>query len=275
MASPQFVEVQDWGVLYAYGLFETMRAYSGVLLQVEEHVDRMLASALALRFEKTPPREVILDRACKFARDLGDRVVRVTLTAGNPDTGLASGLILMERAISYTAAQHTNGISIRIDPCVRDERSPLVRHKTLNQLQNFLAWRDAQSLGYQESVFINMSGQICEGSRSNIFIVKAGQVLTPPRESGILPGITRRRVIALLQDHGIVVREAPITPDALCTCDECFVTSSVMEVMPVTRIGEQHLPRPLPGNITSVAATAYTRMAHAAAESCHSAAVLA
>lgn len=266
--SSELVSAQDWGLLYGYGLFETLCAYRGVLVFLEEHVDRMLASAFALGFENTPPREQIINQARAFAHDFGRRVVRITLTAGNTDAGVAPALVLAQRAVPYTAAQRANGVVVRIAPGVRDERSTLVCHKTLNQLQNVLAWREGERLGYQESLFLNTLGCLAEGSRSNVFVVKEGAVSTPPVQSGILPGITRRKIMELLREEGIAVRESAITKDELFACDECFLTNSVMEVMRVAQIGQQRLPSSVPGNVTAVAATAYTRIVQAAVVSC-------
>jgi branched-subunit amino acid aminotransferase/4-amino-4-deoxychorismate lyase len=181
----------------------------------------------------------------------------MTLTRGNPDNGLASSLFFGDRAPLYADSDRAAGIAVQIAPARRSETSQVVGHKTLNQLENILAWRAAQRSGCRESLFFNTAGHLAEGSRSNVFAVKEGRVFTPATSCGILPGITRRAVIAVLREAGAQVHECALTLEELLACDECFLTSAVMEVMPVSRIGNRQLQQPVPGPLTGFAATSY------------------
>jgi branched-subunit amino acid aminotransferase/4-amino-4-deoxychorismate lyase len=236
------VSADDWGLLYGYGLFETLRTYHGFPFQLDRHVDRMLASARDLRFERVPSRTAILDEVSGFCRQAGDAVVRFTLTRGNDSLGQGPQLLVTQRPVAYTAAQYRSGVAVTIAATTRDAESPIVRHKTLNQLQNILAWRDAIDEGFDECLFLDNHRRLSEGSRSNVFVVSRGMVTTPARECGLLPGITRDTVIAILRDLDCPVSEQIVTLGELVRCDECFLTNSVMQVMPVNRIGQHLLP---------------------------------
>jgi branched-chain amino acid aminotransferase len=249
----------DWGVLYGFGLFETVRVYDGRAVFLDEHIDRLLASAALFGFDDGPGRPDIVDAAATYCRAFDDRVVRMTLTRGNTDAGLAPSLFFGERPSPYTDADRAAGVAVHITTTRRNETSPIAGHKTLNQLDNILAWREAQQHGCRESLFLNTSGHLAEGSRSNVFAVRNGEVFTPATSCGILPGITRRVVIAALRDAGVSVHECAMTLDDLLACDEWFLTSAVMEVMPVSRIADRHPRPPVPGatSISALAASAY------------------
>lgn len=253
---PGTLDGRDWAVLYGYGLFETMRTVDGVPAGLDRHLDRMLASAAALGIA-APPREELARRVRAFCGRLAgrDRVVRVTLTAGNPDAGLVPSVLLTDRAVPYTPADHAEGIAVRIATALRDERSALVRHKTLNQMTNVLEWQTALRHGCREALFFNGRGHLAEGTRSNVFLVRDGRVTTPPVTAGILAGLTRAAAIELLRGSGVAVREADVTRDALGACEECFLTNAVMGILPVRRIGGAALSAP--GAVTALAAARY------------------
>jgi branched-subunit amino acid aminotransferase/4-amino-4-deoxychorismate lyase len=246
----------DWGLLYGFGLFETVRVYDGIAALLDEHIERMSASAIALGFDVALERSEIASRAAAFCRSFRERLVRLTLTRGNPDLGLPASLLLSDRAVPYAMADKIAGIAIHIASTRRNETSPTVAHKTLNQLENMLAWRDALANGCRESLFFNTAGHLAEGSRSNVFIVSGNQVRTPAISCGILPGVTRRAVIAALSEAGVHVEEGELRLEELLACNECFLTSAGMEVMPVHRIGDRRLST-VSGPLTVLAAACY------------------
>jgi branched-chain amino acid aminotransferase len=251
------VSQDDWGLLYGCGLFETVRVRDGHASFLDEHLDRLCSSAAHLDFAPGIDRAEIVERTSEFCRQFDDRVVRLTLTQGNPDLGLPSSLFFSSRACPYAAADRTAGIAVHIASTRRNETSGIVGHKTLNQLENIQAWADAQRHGCRESLFLNTAGQLAEGSRSNVFVVNGGDVFTPSIACGLLPGITRRVVIDALRAAGVRVHEGLLSLDALLECDECFLTSAVMEVMPVSRIDNRQPRARVPGPLTSAAVAAY------------------
>jgi branched-chain amino acid aminotransferase len=247
---------QDWGMLYGYGVFETVRVYDGVPFLLAEHLARMAASCVQL--EIAVPSTVALGRQIRdYCLRFRDRLVRVTVTAGNPDDGMAPSWLLSDRPVSYGAADYQHGIAVCVAASPRDELSPLVRHKTLNQLHNVLECHSAMRRGFRETLFFNRAGTLAEASRSNVFVVTDGTVITPDEGCGLLPGVTRATVLALLRHAGLRVIEGRVTRDALLSCDECFLTNAHMEVLPVSRIEDHLVNGGAPGPVAGLAHDAY------------------
>lgn len=235
---------RDWGLLYGYGVFETIRVYEGMPFDLDRHLNRMTESARHLKIVEVPSLQWTQDitaEATKFARDLKNGLIRITLTGGNPEMGMPSRLLLAARAVTYTPADQSAGIDVTFADTPRNERSPLVRYKTLNQLENILAYRAGVKRGYHETIFLNLAGNIAEASRSNVFMVRRGKVVTPSLRCGILPGITRQHIIEIARRLGYVVQERPISKKELLDCDECFLSNAHMEVMPVAVIDRKKL----------------------------------
>lgn len=247
----------DWGLLYGFGLFETLRVYDGVPMLLDEHLDRLFGSAGTIGLTIPAGRQELAARARELCAGLGERVVRVTVTYGNPDTGLAPRVLMSSRHPPDLTADRQHGVEVAVATSRRDERAALVRHKTLNQLQNVLEWQWARALGCRDALFLNGSGHLAEGTRSNVFLVRKGEVLTPSDDCGILPGITRRLVIDALRTAGVTVRETTVTWEDLLASDECFLTSAVMEVLPARVVGGRRFPDPCPGPVTIMAGGAY------------------
>lgn len=264
-STSQLVPADDWGLLYGYGLFETIRSYQGVPFQLDAHVDRMLASARALRFTAVPQRADIVSRTAECARSIGDGVVRVTLTRGNDAHARAPQLLLTTRSVTYTDDQYAKGIALKWASSRRDRHGLVAGHKTLNQLQNIVEWGIAAEGGYDECLFIDSDGGLAEGSRSNVFLVQQQAVSTPEANGGILPGLTRQLVIEILRDLKYPVVERAIGAHELMGATECFVTNSVMGIMPVARIESHRFTRSADGVARAVRAE-YERRVHASVE---------
>jgi branched-subunit amino acid aminotransferase/4-amino-4-deoxychorismate lyase len=128
--------------------------------------------------------------------------------------------------------------------------SPVPRIKSLNFLNNILVGVEAREKGYDEAILLNTEGLVCEGTVSNIFLVKHGTLITPDRESGILPGITREAIIELALREGIRVEERKVSPSELKEADECFMTNTLMEVMPISEIDGKKIGQGRPGPLT-------------------------
>lgn len=233
---------RDWGLLYGYGVFETIRVYQEMPFGLDRHVERMIASAKDLEIGLMQSIQQITARAMAYARRVHDGLMRMTLTAGNPELGIPARLLLTARRATYMPADQRAGIAVTFASSRRNELNPLARHKTLNQLENMLEFQAAARRGYREAVFLNTAGNVAEGTRSNVFLVQGGELVTPSLACGILPGVTRQYVLDIARRLGVVVRERPVTKQEFLTCDECFLTNAHMEVMPIAGIDRRETP---------------------------------
>lgn len=250
----------DLGLLVGYGLFETVRVYQGVPFLLEEHLRRMASSAEALEldgFSSAEAGRVVRD----FLRKKPDprHALRLSVTHGNPQEGIASRYWVKTRAVDYVAADYRDGIAAVVSASRRNERSEIVRHKTLNALENHLALRQAKRRGARESIFLNCAGCLCEGSISNLFWVSNGVLRTPALECGVLPGITRELILQLVAEKGIEVEEGGYHLGELLESDESFVCNSLMEIMPLVRVEGKRIAGGRPGPLTEAIGALYKK----------------
>ncbi|MDF2569175.1 MAG: ilvE 1 [Sporomusa sp.] len=230
----------DHGFLYGHGLFETMRAYNGRIFRIEDHLKRLEEAADYLGWPELPTR-LELKKAISSvvtANDLHDASIRLTLTRGigasRPDPASCGQPTIVVYASPLPRPLSPIGWNIVIVGLRRNLFSPLVRIKSANYLDNMLAKAEAKRRDAQEAIMLNTNGFVAEGSMSNIFIIKNGRLITPDDNSGILPGVTRQVVIELAQKIGIPAEIRQVRPEELDEADEIFLTSSIMEVIPVT-----------------------------------------
>ncbi len=244
------VNVRDRGVLYGMGLFETIRVSGGRPRLVDRHLGRLFSSAGELGLEVPYGQGDIYEMIRRTAAENGmDRgALRLTLTAGGEDC--APSIFIQSRTSPYREEHYRRGLRAGFASLRRNEKSPLVRHKTLNYYENMLARREAAEAGWGEAIFLNTAGNLAEGAVSNLFLVNRGKVITPGLENGLLPGITRWRVMEACAILKVPVEERTIIPDELIRAGECFVTNSLMGVMPVVRVGDAAIGGGRPGEIT-------------------------
>ncbi len=246
------VPVDDRGVLYGMGIFETIRVSGGIPALTDLHLSRLFASArelgLEVPFGQPEISRMILRTAKENGMDRGG--LRLTLTAG----GISARpcVFITARKTPYRPDQYRDGIRAGFSSIKRNRHSPLVRHKTLNYFENMLARGEAAAHGWGEAFLLNNSGSLAEGSVSNIFLVGKGVVVTPDLQSGLLPGITRQRVIEFCSGVRLRVEERPVMPDELSRAGECFITNSLMGVMPVVQVGGAVIGNGRPGEITGI-----------------------
>lgn len=257
----------DRGLLYGYGLFETMRAYSGRVFRLEAHYGRLCqgAAILAMAVPFSLPGLSGAVAAVLERNELKDARIRLTLTPGAPPAGRQAPpgplgepavpghptVVLFVRPLTeYPPSLYRCGMSAVVSVVRRNEWSPLSRVKSLNYLDNLLAREDARKRGADEAVLLNTRGLLAEGSASNVFLARDGRLLTPAVESGALPGITRQTVLELAAAAGLEAVEAEVEPSALADAAEAFLTNSVMEVMPLTRLDGRPLGSGRPGPVT-------------------------
>ena len=255
------VSIKDLGVTAGYGLFETLRVYDGEPFLVEEHVERLLNSTRELSFPGIGEKETLIKSIYRYVEQTGrpSLAIRISVTFGNEAEAAAPAIFFSNREIPYRPREYEEGIVAAFSPYRKNEYSPLAFHKTFNQMENILSLKQSQEKNkkVKECIFLNTSGYLAEGSKSNLFFGRGGVVYTPAVECGLLPGITRRRVMELLRRQGIEVMEGKYRSEELYESDEVFCTNSLMEVMPVVKVDEKVIGNGLPGALTQRALFLY------------------
>jgi len=263
------VSVFDRGLLYGYGLFETMRSYDGQVFRLDRHLSRLARSADMLgigeALDVSELGRAVYDTIS--ANELSDARIRLTVTAGEgerslslPASGLLTTVIVAEELVLPLPQAYQNGISAAIVGAARNSQSPLSGVKSIGYLESLLVRSQAADAGAEEAVMLNERGLVAECSASNIFIVASGRLLTPSAESGILPGITRGIVIELASSMGIEASEGDVAVADLLNADEAFITNSVIEILPLVELDGRPIGRGKPGEVTAWLSKAYKEL---------------
>ena len=258
------IPVMDYGFLFGYGLFETMRAYAGRVFRLDSHLARLAVSAatLGIPVDTSILKNAIVDTVAK--NGLKEARVRTTVSAGEggpvPDTRTCTcptTLVVATRYAPYPRKIYERGFRVIISSTRRNSRSPVPAMKTTGYLENLLSRQEARVAAADDALLLNDRGKLAEASTSNVFLVKGNTLKTPRTENGILPGITRDVILELALQIGITTLEADILPDELLSANEAFLTSSLMEVMPLTGISGKAIGSGKPGAVTGKLAAAY------------------
>jgi branched-subunit amino acid aminotransferase/4-amino-4-deoxychorismate lyase len=244
----------DRGFLYGDGLFETMRSYGGGIHLLQRHLVRLQNGCSFLGIGLPPDSELIdALRAVVSANGAGDMVLRLTVTRGTGGSALDSSasdeplILIVPRPTPTRDDQPERMITLN----VRKVRSGFgVTLKSLNYLPVVVAAKELQAAGVREGVMLTEDNWVAEGTVSNIFSLLDGELFTPPLDLGVLPGITRNRVMELAKGEGIVVHEERFTAEELGMSDECFYTSSVREIVPVNKLDERQIGNGMTGPVT-------------------------
>ena len=254
------VSVFDHGLLYGDGIFEGIRAYNGRVFQLKEHIDRLFCSAKAILLNLPLTHEQFMKATVETCRrnQLRDGYIRLVVTRGVGTLGLnpnrcanPSVIIIADKIQLYPKEYYQKGLTIVTVPTTRNLQNavnPAI--KSLNYLNNILAKIEANNAGCEEAIMLNSEGYVAECTGDNIFIVKDGQLLTPPLSAGALYGITRAVVIKLAREMGLAVSEANLTRYDVFNADECFVTGSGAELVPVVKVDGRVIGAGKPGPIT-------------------------
>lgn len=267
------VSALDAGLLLGAGLFETLRTYGGRPFRLARHMARMRASGQFFRiFVRETDDEIaaVIARLLE-ANGLPDARIRITATRGPVIEGLsddeapwATLLVTAGGQVTYPPDLYERGATAVVSDIRANETDPVTFHKTTNYLANLLAIRDAHSGGATEALRFNTRNRLAEGAISNVFLVSAGRLLTPPVEDGLLAGITREAVLEVAAEIGVPAEQRSLTVDDMLAADEVLLTNAIMEVMPVVRfekheVGPKDDPDRLgrPGPITRRLAEAY------------------
>ncbi len=253
------VSVFDRGFLYGDGLFETMRSYGGKVLALDRHLDRLYGGAGTLGMTIKPGKGGLKTALLRLLgkNRLKDAYIRIIVTRGKGSIGLAGSrvkgqavIIITKKFTPYPAVLYKKGVSIRISALRRNEKSPAAGVKSLNYLDSILARMEAQAGGADDALLLNTNGDVAETAVSNIFAVKKKTIITPSIVSGALPGVTRDIVIELAGMAGVEAKARRVRPAELIKAREVFITNSLMEVMPVTKIDGKKVGTGRPGPVT-------------------------
>jgi branched-subunit amino acid aminotransferase/4-amino-4-deoxychorismate lyase len=228
----------DRGLLHGLGLFETMLVVDGRIIALDQHLARMKNSCQQLGWQLSIPD--IKSPIAKLGE--GRYKVRLSNTAGTGALNeLTQGADRLWLLTANRVSKLTEPCSVNISPFTRNERSAIAGLKCSSYAENLVALDHARRLGFQETLFFNNSGHLCEAATANIFLVHKANLLTPSLQSGCLPGITRALVMEMAAHSGIPCRECEIFPDDLDAADSVFLTSSIHGVTPVMRVGNRIL----------------------------------
>ena len=259
------VSVFDHGLLYGDGVFEGIRSYNGRVLKLRTHLRRLAASARSIHL----PLNYSIDeldaavRRTLEANDIREGYVRLCVTRGVGTLGInprncreSCTFIIADTIALYPQELYERGMPIVTAATIRNHPAALSpRIKSMNYLNNILAKIEALNAGVSEAVMLNHQGYVTEGTGDNLFLVRADEggepvLVTPPLHAGILEGVTRNLVMQLARERGLEVRELDLTRHDLYTADECFLTGTAAEVIPVTRVDDRPVGEGLPGPVT-------------------------
>jgi branched-chain amino acid aminotransferase len=233
------VSVLDHGFTVADGVFETLLVNDGQIFALDRHLARLTKSAIGLGL--AVPDLTLITEGISQVLSANQKVefgrVRITVTSGVGPLG--SDRISSDPTMVISLAEQPEwpvSTAILLVPWTRNENSPLAGLKTTSYAENVYALAAAKRHGFSEAVFCDTSGRLCEGTGSNIFLIKNEQIITPSESSGLLRGVTRDLVIELARESGFDVVERDVDPMELRSADEIFITSSTRDVHPVTEL---------------------------------------
>jgi branched-chain amino acid aminotransferase len=254
------ISIFDHGVLYGDGVFEGLRIYHGKVFRLEEHITRLYESARAIWLEIPIPYDAMCRAVNETVRanGLSEGYVRLMVTRGCGTLSLDANIckdpqviIIADTIALYPHELYEQGLEIVTASTVRNHPAALnPRIKSLNYLNNILAKIEGLKAGCIEVLMLNHKGEVAECSGDNIFVVKNGELFTPPVDAGILAGITRKAVIEVARAAGIAVHEVPLSRHDVYVADECFLTGTAAEVIAVVKVDSRVIGTGKPGPMT-------------------------
>ena len=270
------ISVYDHGLLYGDGVFEGMRSYSGQVFRLQEHLVRLYESARAIHLTIPMTMEDLGKAVYETLNknQLRDAYIRLVVTRGAGSLGLDPNrtsnpqvIIIADLISLYPAEYYDKGLELVTASTVRHHPAALnPRIKSLNYLNNIMAKIEGLQAGCVEALMLNLKGEVAECTGDNIFIIKKGQLLTPPIDAGILEGITRNAVLELARENGMEAREIPLTRHDIYVADECFLTGSAAEVIPVVKIDSRPIGDGQVGATTQKLMSAFKKLVHGHAQ---------
>jgi branched-chain amino acid aminotransferase len=264
------ISVYDHGLLYGDGVFEGMRIYGGKVFRLQQHLTRLWESALSIGLQiPLSPDQMIKDVDATVAKNgLTDGYIRLVVTRGSGSLGIDPNrcdnpqvIIIADSITLYPDELYQNGLELITAATIRNHPAALSpRIKSLNYLNNIMAKMEGLKAGCVEAVMLNHKGEVAECTGDNIFIVKAGKLITPPIDAGILEGITRNAVLELAVEAGIETAEIPLTRHDIYTADECFLTGSAAEVIAAVKLDDRQIGNGKPGPLTKQLNEAFRKL---------------
>jgi branched-chain amino acid aminotransferase len=270
------VSVFDHGLLYGDGVFEGIRAYNGRIFKLAEHIERLFCSCKSILLEvPLSPKELTkaVVQTCR-RNGIRDGYIRLVVTRGIGSLGLnpysckrPSIIIIAGKIQLYPQEYYKRGLDLITVPTTRNLHSALnPAIKSLNYLNNILAKIEAINGGCEEAIMLNAQGFVAECTGDNIFVVKAGQLSTPPLSAGALYGITRGVVMELARENGLSINEPDLTRYDLFNADECFLTGTGAEIIAVVKIDGRIIGKGRPGPVTKKLIARYHELTKASGE---------
>ena len=255
------ISVFDHGLLYGDGVFEGIRAYNRLVFKLKEHIDRLFESAHSIMLEIPLSREQLIKAVIQTLKEnnLKDAYIRLVVTRGEGDLGLdprkckgrTAIIIITDRIALYPQNFYKDGLQIITVPTVRNLPEALnPQIKSLNYLNNILAKIEAVNSGADEAIMLDSLGYVAECTGDNIFIVKRGHLYTPPQCMGTLRGITRDAVLEIAKKDKNPVHEHVLTRHEVYISDECFLTGTAAEIIPVVKVDGRVIGTGKPGKVT-------------------------
>ena len=255
------ISVFDHGLLYGDGVFEGIRAYNRRVFKLKEHIDRLYESAQSIMLRIPMSRLDMIKAVVQTtkANNLDDTYIRLVVTRGVGDLGLdprkclegATVIIIADKVSLYSEKTYKEGLSIVTVPTVRNLPEALnPQIKSLNYLNNILAKIEAANAGSEEAIMLDSMGYVAECTGDNIFVVKSGHIYTPPQCMGTLRGITRDAILEIARKTKMCAHEHVITRHEVNISDECFLTGTAAEIIPVVRVDGRTIGCGKPGKIT-------------------------
>ena len=255
------ISVFDHGLLYGDGVFEGIRTYNRLVFKLKEHIDRLFESAHSIMLQIPLNKEQLIKAVISTlkANDLKDAYVRLLVTRGEGDLGLdprkcigkAGIIIIADKIALYPEKLYKKGLKIITVPTVRtlpEALNPQI--KSLNYLNNILAKIEAINAGFDEAIMLDSLGYVAECTGDNIFIVKRNHLYTPPQCMGTLRGITRDTVLEIARIDKIPAHEHVLTRHEVYISDECFLTGTAAEIIPVVKVDGRVIGGGVPGSLT-------------------------
>lgn len=264
------ISVYDHGFLYGDGVFEGIRVYNGVIFKLKEHIDRLYRGAHAIMLNIPLTKDEMMQAVVETVRrnNMRDSYIRLVVSRGVGDLGLdprkcpKPTVIIIADTINIKAGNASETGVTAVITWVR--RNPVdgttSEVKSLNYLNSVLGKLEANAIGADEAICLEQNGYIAEGVGENVFIVKNGEVYTPPTSTGALEGITSSVVIGLCEKLGIKVNVTNLTPYMLFTADEAFFTGTAMEVVPIREVNKRVIGSGKPGPITKMLMAEYKKV---------------
>lgn len=255
------ISVFDHGLLYGDGVFEGIRSYNCLVFKLKEHIDRLFESAKSIMLDIPLAKEQMIKAVVSTLKEnnLKDAYIRLVVSRGEGDLGLdprkcrgkATVIIIADRIALYPEKFYKDGLNIVTVPTVRNLPEALnPQIKSLNYLNNILAKIEAVNAGCDEAIMLDSLGYVAECTGDNIFIVKGSHLYTPPQCMGTLRGITRDSILEIAKRSKIPAHEHVITRHEVYISDECFLTGTAAEVIPVVKVDGRVIGTGKPGKVT-------------------------